>query len=108
MDKSFFWVSVLGLEFIPTLIQTVTWDCYNWDSLRSTVPDRVIQMVEDGDSKAIYHLIKDEFKEHQPQLVEIAIKDFMSDIQGASGVVAIRSKLYQEVVLAIISLPENP
>lgn len=93
----------MGHEFIPTLIQTVTYEAYNWNELRFAVPDKVLEMAEEEDVEGIYNLIKDEFEEYEKEKVKEAIKDFTQDIQGAGGVVAIRNKVYQEVIIEIIN-----
>jgi hypothetical protein len=94
----------MGKEFIPTLIQTTTWDAYRWIDLYEELNDEFHRLAEKKDIENIYNAIKNwsnEFKEREQDVKE-RICFFISDVNRAYGVVATSDKLYQEVILAIL------
>lgn len=93
--------------FIPCLIDTVVWEAYTWESLRCEVSEKVWKLIEKEDVEALYKLVRDEVKEHPEEKVKARIKDFIGDVKGAKGAVAVRDEIYQEVILALLELEDE-
>jgi hypothetical protein len=94
----------MGKEFIPTLIQTTTWDAYRWIDLYEELNDEFHRLAEKKDIENIYNAIKnwnDVFKEYEKE-TKAYIGFFIEDMGRAYGVVATSDELYQEVILAIL------
>jgi hypothetical protein len=94
----------MGKEFIPTLIQTTTWEAYRWVNLYEELNDEFHKLAEEKDIESIYNAIKNWSRkfEKKEQEVKEKIHSFLWDINWASGVVATSDPLYQEVILAIL------
>ena len=97
-----FWVRNMGRDFIPTLIETITWSPYYWDSLETELSKDIRDLISKKDVDGIYEKIKGDLENYSKDEVKRRIKDFIDDVTSAGGVVAIRDKVYQEVVLAIL------
>jgi len=92
----------MGRKFVPTLIHTTTWTPYHWETVGLDLSDKIHNLVHERDVDGIYELIKNDLKDYDEDLVKARIRDFIDDVTGASGVVAISDKVYQEVILAIL------
>jgi hypothetical protein len=94
----------MGKEFIPTLIQTTTYEPYWWLYLGEELNDEFHKLAKKKDIESIYNAIKNwsrEFKEREQDVKE-RICFFLNDVGRAHGVVAVSDRLYQEVILAIL------
>jgi len=90
-------------EFIPTLVQTTDYEALRWSDLWDLVSDEFKELAKNGNIDEIYERIKYSIEPQYPEeFVKERIRDFIADCQYASGVVAVRRKLYQEVILAIL------
>lgn len=95
----------MGNEFIPTLIQTIFWDAWLWESLREHMTDNIRKLAKDNDVEALYNIIRHELDEHHDsEEVMKRIDDFAQDITGAVGAVSTRDTIYQDVILAFLEL----
>jgi hypothetical protein len=94
----------MGKEFIPTLIQTTTWEAYRWIDLEKMLNDEFHKLAEKEDIEAIFNAVKNWSRkfEKKEQEVKEKIRSFLWDINWAGGVVATSDPLYQEVILAIL------
>ncbi|MCR6692950.1 MAG: hypothetical protein MRT15_11200 [archaeon YNP-LCB-003-016] len=91
-------------EFIPTLIQTTTWEAYTWEALRDSLSGKVWELIKAENIDEIFNLIRDEVGGHGEEEVKKRIREFISDALNAEGVVTAYDEVYQDIVLAILDL----
>ena len=92
----------MGRDFIPVLMETITWSPYYWDSLESELSGEFRELISKKDVDGIYEKIKEDLKDYSEEEAKQRIRDFIDDVTWAKGTVAIRDELYQEVILAIL------
>lgn len=93
-------------EFVPTLIQTIDYEPVRWSDLEFILNDEFRELADKSDVDGIYERIKDWSADfgsvYKEEFVKERIRDFIHSYRGASGVIAVREKLYQLVILAIL------
>jgi hypothetical protein len=94
----------MTFEFIPALIQTTTWEAYTWEVLRDSLSDEVWELIKTGNVDEVFNLIRDELEGHGEEEVKKRIREFISDVLSAEGVVTAYDEVYQDIVLAILDL----
>jgi hypothetical protein len=93
-------------EFIPTLINTITWTPFYWDTLIEELNDEFVKHLNRREIETIYEKIKDrnsKFKRNRLKTLE-RIEWFLEDIRSANGAVAIRDDLYRLVIISILDV----
>ncbi|MEM2687873.1 MAG: hypothetical protein QW796_05955 [Thermoproteota archaeon] len=94
----------MGRMFVPTLINTVVWEAYTWDEIRMELNEEFFRLVKSGDLEKIYEKIKDHLEDVSPEEAKKYIRDFIEDVEHASGAVSATSEAYQDVILAILDV----
>ena len=93
---------LMGTEFIPTLIQTITWTPFYWETLRIEMSKQVKEFAKNRDYEGLFKLVNHEFYTFNE--LERDLEDFCADITTAKGAVAVKSETYQEVILRLLDV----
>ena len=98
--------SLMGFEFLPTLVKTGTWEAWTWNQLGQEIKSRSPDTLSEGINGRDGYLVR-RFLGFNSAYMS-AIDNVLSDLNEASGPVAIRDYRTQEVLMTLLQYLDVP